>query len=143
MKYDWVELSRMLIAKVMHYLLINGSSHLGRRWPLLATATACVDREGDVTCVWIGHPEDGEKGKGGEESRGGRGEGRGEGTGQERTGEEEGGGGGGIHSCDAYFRCGHTPQYLVLLDRVKYKCIINLANIKYELTRSGSQCLEV
>lgn len=32
MKYYWVKLSWMLITKVMHYLLINESSLLGKRW---------------------------------------------------------------------------------------------------------------
>lgn len=46
MKYYWVKLSWMLITKVMHYLLINESSLLGKRW-YRRVDDQCGDTNGD------------------------------------------------------------------------------------------------
>ena len=132
MKYYWVKLRWMLITKVMHYLLINGSSLSGQRdgaskWMIgvghkkkkkgvfkRIEVSRCGGKNALLgSKIWAGG---GSEDSWGEERRGKKG--------VERGGEER------IHcwkpnSCVKLSGHGHTPQILVLLEWMKWKCIIH------------------
>lgn len=131
MKYYWVKLSWMLITKVMHYLLINGSSLFwAKRW-----YEQVDDRCGDKKrwFQWMEVSRCMENALVGSEKymqeEGAR-------TAEERRGGNKGGewrweAGMRIHcweanGCVKLSGHGHTPQILVLLEWVKWKCIIHL-----------------